>query len=503
MSYRSRSRSNERSPKPYRGRNRRWEKEPSRCLYVGNLPFFVDEKDLEHLFLKCGELQRVMIGKDFRTGRSRGWGFVTFVDKRDAEDAYHRFQGYSFEGRRLKLDYDEGLERKSRFPPRGRGSFRSRSPPRRRSRSPPRRRRSRSPPRRSRSPPRRSRSPPRRRRSRTPSRERKPRTPSRSLSRERKSRTPSMERKPRTPSRSPSRSPVRDGSLNHNSRSPPRKSGSNTPSPQRAAPNSRSASPLNRSQSPAPRNLRTPNKKPVIDLFKNTQPKEITFPKYISKIQSFPKQVKRIKYTRSKKNFRRNFFSLLGIKPKTQTHNKSLIFNISKIQIKESTDLSQTSKENLPNYDILKDVQQKILETKKQLFDLQKDFLAFFQFFGNQMSNLKENSQIFVDKYHNQLETKDQKIEDLENEIIDCENFIQKIQKIGKNLMKKNTEQENELQKIYKFFGKNWESAIIEYNLLRDLKQEEEQEKTEFTISLKDIQTFEVQNQFIPRLFRK
>eukprot|EP01156_Anaeramoeba_ignava_P004387 Anaeramoba_ignava/a229894_104.p1 GENE.a229894_104~~a229894_104.p1 ORF type:complete len:227 (-),score=70.18 a229894_104:172-852(-) len=226
MSYRSRSRSNERSPKPYRGRNRRWEKEPSRCLYVGNLPFFVDEKDLEHLFLKCGELQRVMIGKDFRTGRSRGWGFVTFVDKRDAEDAYHRFQGYSFEGRRLKLDYDEGLERKSRFPPRGRGSFRSRSPPRR-----------------SRSPPRRSRSPPRRRRSRTPSRE----------------------RKPRTPSRSPSRSPVRDGSLNHNSRSPPRKSGSNTPSPQRAAPNSRSASPLNRSQSPTPRNLRTPSYSPKKD----------------------------------------------------------------------------------------------------------------------------------------------------------------------------------------------------------------------------------------------
>ncbi|KAG9295951.1 hypothetical protein G9A89_011803 [Geosiphon pyriformis] len=40
------------------------------------------------------------------------FAFVEFEDRRDAEDAYDKYNGFSVEGRRLKLDWDIGLNKK-------------------------------------------------------------------------------------------------------------------------------------------------------------------------------------------------------------------------------------------------------------------------------------------------------------------------------------------------------------------------------------------------------
>lgn len=46
-----------------------------------------EQEDLKHYFGKFGELMDCFVPRDRNTGASRGFGFVTFVDKRDAEEA--------------------------------------------------------------------------------------------------------------------------------------------------------------------------------------------------------------------------------------------------------------------------------------------------------------------------------------------------------------------------------------------------------------------------------
>jgi cold-inducible RNA-binding protein len=50
-------------------------------LYVGNLSFETTENDLRDLFAQHGTVTDVAILNDRETGRSRGFGFVTFNGK--------------------------------------------------------------------------------------------------------------------------------------------------------------------------------------------------------------------------------------------------------------------------------------------------------------------------------------------------------------------------------------------------------------------------------------
>jgi RNA recognition motif-containing protein len=77
---------------------------------------------------RVGRVRNVTIGWNRRTNQSRGYAFVEFADRRDAEAAFDKFRDYSLDGRRLRCDWDVGLDKKSRDRPR------SRSPPPRRDR---------------------------------------------------------------------------------------------------------------------------------------------------------------------------------------------------------------------------------------------------------------------------------------------------------------------------------------------------------------------------------
>ncbi len=72
-------------------------------MYVGNLPFSMDEENLRTLFGEFGDVDSINVIVDRETGRSRGFAFVEMQDEeaRKAIDALHEKQ---FDGRALKVN---------------------------------------------------------------------------------------------------------------------------------------------------------------------------------------------------------------------------------------------------------------------------------------------------------------------------------------------------------------------------------------------------------------
>jgi len=125
-SYRSRSRSPPR-------RERQAPGEPSAKLYVGNLNFSCVESDLKAEFEKFGQVEQCLLAVDRDTGRSRGFGFITYIKQEDASAALKAMKDSEFQGRTIQVEF--ARPRDANRPNRsfgdrgsrgGRGSFRSR-----------------------------------------------------------------------------------------------------------------------------------------------------------------------------------------------------------------------------------------------------------------------------------------------------------------------------------------------------------------------------------------
>lgn len=89
-------------------------------VYVGNLPFSVDEQQLRTLFEEGGrEVTDVKIVTDRDTGRPRGFAFVDMATEQDAQAAINALNGRELGGRTLTVS--KAHDR----PPRGggRGGF--------------------------------------------------------------------------------------------------------------------------------------------------------------------------------------------------------------------------------------------------------------------------------------------------------------------------------------------------------------------------------------------
>ena len=56
-------------------------------VFVGGLPWSVDDGDLEAAFSHLGEVSEAKVIIDKDTDKSRGFGFVTFADPDDAQSA--------------------------------------------------------------------------------------------------------------------------------------------------------------------------------------------------------------------------------------------------------------------------------------------------------------------------------------------------------------------------------------------------------------------------------
>jgi len=74
-----------------------------RTIYVGNIPWSVNEEQLKNYFSEHGQVAEARIITERSTGRSRGYGFVEVADE-DAEQIVERLNGTELEGRKLVVN---------------------------------------------------------------------------------------------------------------------------------------------------------------------------------------------------------------------------------------------------------------------------------------------------------------------------------------------------------------------------------------------------------------
>jgi RNA recognition motif-containing protein len=73
-------------------------------VYVGNLPFSVTSDKLKEAFSSYGEITEATVISDRYSGRSKGFGFVTFANDEDAKKAIDGMNGKELEGREIKVN---------------------------------------------------------------------------------------------------------------------------------------------------------------------------------------------------------------------------------------------------------------------------------------------------------------------------------------------------------------------------------------------------------------
>ena len=103
-------------------------------LFVGSLAYATTDDTLREFFEQIGEVERASVATDRETGRSRGFGFVTFVNEEDNQKAVDQLNGKELDGRTITVNLARPREDKPRRDfggdrggERGGGSFRQRS----------------------------------------------------------------------------------------------------------------------------------------------------------------------------------------------------------------------------------------------------------------------------------------------------------------------------------------------------------------------------------------
>ncbi|XP_052179589.1 glycine-rich RNA-binding protein 3, mitochondrial [Diospyros lotus] len=84
-------------------------------LFVGGISYATDDMSLREAFDKYGEVieARVIIDRD--TGRSRGFGFVTYTSSEQASAAIQALDGQDLHGRRVRVNYANDRPRSGGF----------------------------------------------------------------------------------------------------------------------------------------------------------------------------------------------------------------------------------------------------------------------------------------------------------------------------------------------------------------------------------------------------
>ena len=82
-------------------------------LFVGNINWNASQEDLENIFGEYGELEEVVLIKD-ENGRSKGFGFVSYVSDDDASKAQGELNGFQIDGRPLFVNEARPQEKRER-----------------------------------------------------------------------------------------------------------------------------------------------------------------------------------------------------------------------------------------------------------------------------------------------------------------------------------------------------------------------------------------------------
>jgi translation initiation factor 3 subunit G len=80
-------------------------------LRVTNLSEDVREGDLSELFGQFGRIQRIFLAKNAETKQSKGFAFITFSSKPDAELAIKRLNGHGYDNLVLRVEFSKPQNR--------------------------------------------------------------------------------------------------------------------------------------------------------------------------------------------------------------------------------------------------------------------------------------------------------------------------------------------------------------------------------------------------------
>ncbi|KAI4824072.1 hypothetical protein KUCAC02_012615 [Chaenocephalus aceratus] len=74
-------------------------------LYVGSLHFNITEEMLRGIFEPFGKIEGIQLMMDSETGRSKGYGFISFSDAECAKKALEQLNGFELAGRPMKVGH--------------------------------------------------------------------------------------------------------------------------------------------------------------------------------------------------------------------------------------------------------------------------------------------------------------------------------------------------------------------------------------------------------------
>jgi len=97
----------------------------SKKLFVGGLSWDTTDEGLHGAFSKFGEIAEAKVITDRDTGRSRGFGFVTFTNDENAVSAIGEMNGAELDGRTIKVNEAQDKEVRGGGGGGGRGGARS------------------------------------------------------------------------------------------------------------------------------------------------------------------------------------------------------------------------------------------------------------------------------------------------------------------------------------------------------------------------------------------
>ncbi|KAH7335951.1 hypothetical protein B0J17DRAFT_668467 [Rhizoctonia solani] len=73
-------------------------------IYVGNLSWNTNDDTLRNVFSQYGNVLDSIVMRDRETGRSRGFGFVTYATQEEATGAIATANGIDLDGRQIKVN---------------------------------------------------------------------------------------------------------------------------------------------------------------------------------------------------------------------------------------------------------------------------------------------------------------------------------------------------------------------------------------------------------------
>ncbi len=82
-------------------------------LFIGNLPFTTNEKEVTELFSQYGTVRSIKIVSDVFTNKCKGFGFIE-MEGHEARAAIAALDGRDFGGKPLRVGFEEPKSKRGR-----------------------------------------------------------------------------------------------------------------------------------------------------------------------------------------------------------------------------------------------------------------------------------------------------------------------------------------------------------------------------------------------------